>query len=214
MLSVRGLRKRYQDLAVLKGLSFELAPGGRLAISGPSGSGKTTLIRLLCGFEAPDEGEILYQDSLLSAANQILVLPHKRPFRAVFQESLLFPHMKVRENILFGLKRNDPREKKLYAELIEVLQIEDLVHKKPETLSGGEMRRVAIARALITQPTYLLLDEPFNHLDQKLRKRIVSYIAESLGPSQGLIVVTHDPWEIEMLAEEVLYLPEGNLSHR
>ena len=150
-------------------LSLDIGSGEFFALLGPSGCGKTTLLRMLAGFETPDAGHIL-----LDGEDIARVLPHRRPVNMMFQNYALFPHLNVRDNIAFGLKRAAlPRADidARIAEMVTLVRLEGLEARKPDQLSGGQRQRVALARALARRPRLLLLDEPLAALDKKLREQ-------------------------------------------
>jgi molybdate transport system ATP-binding protein len=188
---------------------------GMTVLLGPSGSGKSTLLNLVAGLLEPDAGEIILDGLVYFRSNgkgRPEVLPvHRRQLGYVFQHPALFPHLTVRENILYGLPAGDGRREELAA-LMELLRLEGLDGRLPEQISGGQAQRVALARALITRPRLLLLDEPFSALDnpirQKLRWDLLRVLERYPVPS---ILVTHDFEEAIMLGEQVAVLDEGRI---
>ncbi|HEY3680179.1 MAG TPA: ATP-binding cassette domain-containing protein, partial [Bradyrhizobium sp.] len=149
-------------------LSLDISSGEFFALLGPSGCGKTTLLRMLAGFETPDEGRIL-----LGGRDIARVLPHQRPVNMMFQNYALFPHLNVGDNIAFGLKRAQMPHSEIanrVAEMVALVKLQGLEKRKPDQLSGGQRQRVALARALARRPQVLLLDEPLAALDKKLRE--------------------------------------------
>ena len=190
--------------------SLEVEKGSFTTLLGPSGCGKTTLLRLISGFLEPQQGEIE-----LDGVNQKGIEPNKRKIGMVFQDYALFPHMKVRQNIEFGLKLK--KESKADVELkisqvAETLNLEDLLERYPEELSGGQQQRVALARALVLNPQILLMDEPLSSLDAKLRE----HVREELRAVQQklkitTVYVTHDQEEALSLSDKIAVINKGKL---
>lgn len=209
-LFLQGLRKRFGELEVLKGISLEVRKGEFFTLLGPSGCGKTTLLRLVGGFEVPDAGRIV-----LSGRDLTGLPAHKRPVNTVFQNYALFPHLTIYENVAFGLRsRRFPeaaiRSKVEYA--LGLLHLESLVHRYPHQLSGGQKQRVALARALVNEPEILLLDEPMSALDAKLRAEVQ---VELRNPQRRLgatfILVTHDQEEAMAVSDRIGVMEGGVL---
>src|SRR5215467_12039695 len=168
LLRIEGVVKNFGAFRAVDQLSLEIKAGEFFALLGPSGCGKTTLLRMLAGFETPDEGRIL-----LKGQDIAQVLPHQRPVNMMFQNYALFPHLSVRDNIAFGLKRAGMTRADIaarVAEMVALVKLEGLEKRKPDQLSGGQRQRVALARALARRPKLLLLDEPLAALDKKLRE--------------------------------------------
>jgi len=165
-----GVRKAYGDVVAVNGVDLEIASGEFFTLLGPSGSGKTTTLRLIAGFERPDEGRIE-----LAGRDVTGQPPYSRDVNTVFQDYALFPHMTVAENVGYGLRVRGVarRERRLRVdEILRVVQLPGLGDRKPIQLSGGQRQRVALARALINHPQVLLLDEPLGALDLKLRQEM------------------------------------------
>ena len=194
----------------INNFSLEVEKGSFTTLLGPSGCGKTTLLRLISGFLEPQQGEIE-----LDGVNQKGIEPNKRKIGMVFQDYALFPHMKVRQNIEFGLKLK--KESKTDVELkisqvAETLNLEDLLERYPEELSGGQQQRVALARALVLNPQILLMDEPLSSLDAKLRE----HVREELRAVQQklkitTVYVTHDQEEALSLSDKIAVINKGKL---
>nr|MCR5033478.1 ATP-binding cassette domain-containing protein [Lachnospiraceae bacterium] len=166
MLEVKHLTKRYEQRDVVSDVSFFLGDAERVSIQGESGCGKTTLLQMLAGLILPDEGEILLNGEELPEE------PYLRQVSMVFQDSLLWEHMTVEENILFGSPRKGKEERREQARtLSRALGIEELLHRYPHQVSGGQARRIALARAIACEKKILLLDEPFSNLDREGRFR-------------------------------------------
>jgi len=192
------------------GLSLDIRSGEFFALLGPSGCGKTTLLRMLAGFETPDQGRIL-----LNGKDIVQVLPHQRPVNMMFQNYALFPHLSVRDNIAFGLKRAGMRRSEIntrVAEMVALVKLEGLEKRKPDQLSGGQKQRVALARSLARRPQVLLLDEPLAALDKKLRESTQLELME-LQRRLGMtfIIVTHDQEEAMTVASRIGVMDAGRL---
>src|SRR6185437_8395532 len=156
LLQVDAVVKRFGEFAAVDRLSLDIKAGEFFALLGPSGCGKTTLLRMLAGFEMPDAGRIL-----LDGHDIAVVPPHQRPVNMMFQNYALFPHLSVRDNIAFGLKRLGMARKDIrarVAEMLALVKLDGLEHRKPDHLSGGQKQRVALARSLARRPQVLLLD--------------------------------------------------------
>lgn len=183
---------------------------GVTAILGVSGAGKSTLINLINGLIKPDQGKISLNDVTLVATKQnIFVPPEQRNIGTVFQDALLFPHLRVIKNLIYGAK-NINRQK--FDEIINVLNINHLLKRYPAMLSGGEKQRVAIGRALLTNPKLLLMDEPLSALDMPRKKELLSYIDTLVNEFKvPIIYVTHNINEVKRIANYVVILEQGKL---
>jgi putrescine transport system ATP-binding protein len=210
LLRIEGVVKKFGSFRAVDGVSLDIRAGEFFALLGPSGCGKTTLLRMLAGFETPDEGRIL-----LSGRDIAPVLPHERPVNMMFQNYALFPHLTVRDNIAFGLKRaNMPRADiaARVAEMVALVKLEGLEKRRPDQLSGGQKQRVALARSLARRPQVLLLDEPLAALDKKLRESTQWELME-LQRRLGMtfIIVTHDQEEAMTVAGRIGVMDAGRL---
>ena len=210
LLRIDAVVKKFGGFRAVDRLSLDIRAGEFFALLGPSGCGKTTLLRMLAGFETPDEGRIL-----LDGRDIARVLPHQRPVNMMFQNYALFPHLTVRDNIAFGLKRAGmarPDIDARVAELVALLKLEGLERRKPDQLSGGQKQRVALARSLARRPQVLLLDEPLAALDKKLRESTQLELMEvqrRLGMT--FIIVTHDQEEAMTVADRIGVMDSGRL---
>ncbi len=210
LLRIDGVTKRFGRFTAVDKLSLDIRAGEFFALLGPSGCGKTTLLRMLAGFETPDAGKIL-----LGGKDIAQVLPHQRPVNMMFQNYALFPHLNVRDNIAFGLKRaNMPRPQidARVAEMVALVKLEGLEKRKPDQLSGGQKQRVVLARSLARRPQVLLLDEPLAALDKKLRENTQGELTE-LQRRLGMtfIIVTHDQEEAMTVADRIGVMDSGRL---
>ena len=208
LLEIRNLSLSYGSQAVLTELNLEAEQGQLTAVLGASGAGKSTLLRLIAGFEAPTSGEIYIDSKLVSSATEVLA-PEKRGVGIVPQDSALFSHLTVSQNIGFGLpKGSDARVN----ELLELVGLAGFANRKPASLSGGQTQRVALARALAPRPKLILLDEPFSALDAELRGRLREDVKAVLkAENASAILVTHDQEEALSLADKVAVMREGQV---
>ncbi|HLI26531.1 MAG TPA: ABC transporter ATP-binding protein [Chloroflexota bacterium] len=212
-VQVEGLTKAYGRVRAVDGLSFAVRPGHILALLGPSGCGKTTALRLIAGLERPDAGRVLLDGQVVADA-RTFVPPERRRVGMVFQDYALFPHLRVADNIGFGLPRGPARAQRIEALLAQV-GLAGLGHRWPHELSGGQQQRVALARALAPQPRLLLLDEPFSNLDAALRARVRAEVRAILRDAGvTAIFVTHDRDEALSLADEVAVVTAGRILQR
>ena len=202
--------KRFGDVSAVHDLNLDIAAGEFFALLGPSGCGKTTLMRLIAGFEQPDEGRVF-----IGGVDVTEVPPHRRPVNMMFQSYALFPHMSVEKNIAFGLQQERASRAGIaarVAEMLRLVQLEGLGKRRPDQLSGGQKQRVALARALAKRPKLLLLDEPLAALDRKLREQTqfeLKEVQRRLGTA--FVVVTHDQEEASVMASRVAVMRAGKL---
>jgi|TARA_Y100000294_G_scaffold33383_1_gene28785 iron(III) transport system ATP-binding protein len=212
MIEVRSLSKNFGNVGAVNKVSFKIDTPGITVIMGPSGCGKTTLLRLLAGLEMPDEGEVFLSDNLVSKKDW-LVAPHMRNMGFVFQAPALFPHMTIRDNILFGIHdiNEDEKEKRL-KEILDEMNIDGIENRYPDEISGGQARRVALARSVIINPEYLLLDEPLTNVDIQLKDKLIEFIKETVVKTTPFIVyVTHDRKEAERISDRILLMEDGKI---
>ena len=202
--------KEFGDFIALNDINFTINQGEFFTLLGPSGCGKTTLLRIIAGFENPDDGAVLFDDT-----NVVGLPPNKRHSNTVFQSYALFPHMTVFENVAFSLRLkkvdNATVEEKV-RKYLSLVQLEEHMYKKPNQLSGGQRQRVAIARALINEPKVLLLDEPLSALDAKLRSSLLVEL-DRLHDKIGItfIFVTHDQSEALAVSDRIAIMNKGNV---
>lgn len=189
-------------------------PAGVTALFGPSGSGKTSILSMIAGLRRPDAGMIrLAGRMLFDRANGINVRPEDRHIGYVFQDSLLFPHISVRRNLLYGWRRRRAASRQIALErVVTILELTDVLDRMPHTLSGGQRQRVALGRALLSGPELLLCDEPLAGLDDTLRQRVLGYVEQVLKEWQvPTVYVTHNADEVRRLATYVVRLHDGQL---
>ncbi|PDT18879.1 iron ABC transporter ATP-binding protein [Rhizobium sp. J15] len=209
---LENVTRRFGITAAVRDLSLHIRRGDAVSLVGHSGCGKSTLLRMIAGVEVPESGRIFLEGREV-AGSAAFVEPEARGVGFVFQDYALFPHLTVRDNILFGLKRTPKGEAAARAEeMISKVGIEHLAHRYPHTLSGGEQQRVALARALAPRPSIILMDEPFSNLDQGLRGKVRSdtlNLLRALGTT--VIIVTHDPQEALSVGDQVVLMRAGEI---
>jgi molybdate transport system ATP-binding protein len=193
-------------------VSFNLGEGAS-ALVGPSGSGKSTILACIAGVLRPDVGHVqLAGDVLLDTAKKRFVPPERRGIGVVFQDRLLFPHLSVRGNLQFGLRRQRNRFID-FNRLVDVLELGGLLDRYPHTLSGGERQRIAIGRAILRGPRLLLLDEPLTALDDELKGRVLGYIRRAIAEYQlPTLLVSHDMNDVSYLTNETIRIRRGRLA--
>jgi iron(III) transport system ATP-binding protein len=210
MIELNGVRKSYGNVVAVNRVSLDIPDHARIAITGPSGSGKTTLLRLIAGLEIPNEGTITMDGKLANDPDPVIP-PSGRGIGFVFQTAALWPHMTVRQNILFGLQGMpvETAENRITA-LLERMGIAHLKERYPDQISGGEARRVALARALAIRPSLLLFDEPLTSLDDEIREDLLNLITATVRESgASMVFVTHNPVEAEAVADTILRFRQG-----
>src|SRR5437870_4040147 len=205
-----GVSKRFGGVNAVDDVSLEIAEGEFFSLLGPSGCGKTTTLRMIAGFETPDEGRIV-----LDGQDVTSVPANRRPVNMVFQQYALFPHMSIYDNVAFGLKvkrvpRSEHRDR--IQQILRVVELEGLERRRPRQLSGGQQQRVALARALVNRPAALLLDEPLGALDVNLRKQMqleLKRIQTGLGTT--FVYVTHDQEEALAMSDRIAVMNGGRV---
>src|SRR3954470_22100852 len=208
LLEISGASKRFGAVTAVDRVFLSIERGEFFALLGPSGCGKTTLLRLIAGFETPNEGRIV-----IDGADVTAVPPYARPVNMMFQSYALFPHLDVAGNIAFGLKQEGMARRRRVARVAEMLalvQMTGFAKRRPHELSGGQKQRVALARALAKMPKLLLLDEPLAALDRKLREETrleLTGIQRRIGTT--FLVVTHDQDEALGMASRIAVMNRG-----
>lgn len=185
-------------------------PEGITGIFGPSGSGKSTLLKLISGIETPDNGSIeLNGVELFNKSKKKNIPLRKRKIGLVFQEGRLFPHMNVRRNLMYGYSS---QSRFGFDEVVDLLEVRNLLEKRPDDCSGGERQRIAIGRMLLHSPELLLLDEPFSALDQRLRRNIIPFLLKIREKfNLPIVVVSHDLSDLLMLSDQLVLVDEGQI---
>lgn len=210
LIQFSSVTKRFGDFTAIDNISLDIYPREFFALLGPSGCGKTTLMRMLAGFEDPSEGSIR-----LDGQNIAGVPPNRRATNMMFQSYALFPHLSVRDNIAFGLKREGKSKAEIETrvdEMLRLVQLGSFANRRPHQISGGQRQRVALARALAKAPKLLLLDEPLGALDKKLRQETqfeLMDIQEKTGTT--FVIVTHDQEEAMTVASRVAVMDHGQI---
>jgi ABC-type Fe3+/spermidine/putrescine transport system ATPase subunit len=208
VLELRDLSKHYPSHHAVNGISLNLARGEFFSLLGPSGCGKTTTLRLVAGFEEPTHGEIRLNGSSIQHLK-----PYQRNVSTVFQNYALFPHLTVRDNVEFGLRRNAGNHiGERVRDVLDLVQLAGKESRRPSQLSGGERQRVALARSLVLEPDVLLLDEPLSALDPNLRKQVRAEL-KAIQRRVGItfLFVTHDQEEALSLSDRLGVMNEGRL---
>jgi spermidine/putrescine transport system ATP-binding protein len=207
-IEFQAVTKRFGDLTAVNAVSLQVHQGEFLSLLGPSGCGKTTSLRMIAGFEQPDEGEIL-----IGGVDAVGTPPYRRDVNTVFQQYALFPHMSILDNVAYGMKQKRVPRSERYSrarEALELVQLTGREKHRPTMLSGGQQQRVALARALVNRPRVLLLDEPLGALDLKLRKEMqieLTRIQQTVGIT--FIYVTHDQGEALSMSDRIAVMSNG-----
>lgn len=209
-LAIRGLSKRFGDVAAVDGFDLRIGDHELISLLGPSGCGKTTTLRCIAGFEEPTAGRILFD-----GRDVVGLPPERRNIGMVFQNYALFPHMTVRQNLAFGLEmRGVPKGEtaERIARVLDTVQLGDLGERYPRQLSGGQQQRIALARAVVVEPSILLLDEPLANLDAKLREEM-RFFVRSLQKRVGIttVYVTHDQAEAMVISDRIVVMFDGRI---
>ena len=214
-VEIQDLHYRYRNSksATINDFSLEIEKGEIVSILGESGSGKSTVLRLIAGLETPNHGSIKI-DQKTVVDDYHFTPPEKRGVGMVFQDYALFPNMTVANNIKFGLRKMNRKQKQQrLEEMLSLINLADFKHRYPYELSGGQQQRVALARALAPEPSLLILDEPFSNLDASLQHRIRDEL-RSIIKQTGItsIFVTHDQDDAIALADRIVYLNDGKIN--
>lgn len=209
-VELTGVTKRYGTMVAVDKLDLSVHAGEFLSLLGPSGCGKTTTLRMLAGFEQPDEGFIRISGEYVQG-----IPPYKRDVNTVFQAYALFPHMTVAENVAYGLRQKGVPKGEIagrVAEALDMVKMTKLAERRPRQMSGGQQQRVAVARALVNRPSVLLLDEPLGALDRKLREEMqieLKLLQSQLGIT--FIFVTHDQEEAMGMSDRIAIMLDGHV---
>ena len=209
-VELQGVTKRFGSMVAVDQLDLVVHPGEFLSLLGPSGCGKTTTLRMLAGFEQPDEGFIRISGQYVQG-----IPPYKRDVNTVFQAYALFPHMTVSENVAYGLRQKGVSKAEIatrVSEALDMVKMSKLAERKPKQMSGGQQQRVAVARALVNRPSVLLLDEPLGALDRKLREEMqieLKLLQSQLGIT--FIFVTHDQEEAMSMSDRIAIMLDGHI---
>ena len=211
-LELSDLRHRFGDVLAVAGVDLSIFPGEVVCLLGPSGCGKTTVLRIAAGLENLQAGRIAIDGRTVAGGNT-LVPPEDRGIGLVFQDYALFPHLSVAENVAFGLRRLDRREREArIAAALEQVGLDGFGSRYPHMLSGGQQQRVALARALAAGPSVVLLDEPFSGLDARLRDKVRDQTLHALKESgAATLMVTHDAEEAMFMGDRIAVMREGRI---
>ncbi len=210
---LKNVSKRYGDVVVVRNIDLTVADGELLVLVGPSGCGKSTTLRMVAGLEEISSGDLFIGGRRVNDVH-----PKDRDIAMVFQSYALYPHMNVRDNMGFGLKMRGEKKAEIRRRVEEaagILEIDDLLHRKPKALSGGQRQRVAMGRAMVRDAEVFLFDEPLSNLDAKLRVQMRAEIARlhrRIGKT--MIYVTHDQVEAMTLADRIVILHEGRIQQK
>ena len=212
-IEIQNLFKRFKSVVAINHIQLEVQKGEMLTLLGPSGCGKTTTLRCIAGLEKPEEGEIVIDGKAM--LSQGFVPPSKRGIGMVFQNYAVWPHMKVFNNIVYGLKIERISRQKIKEraqQVVSLVGLKGLEDRYPAQLSGGQQQRVALARALVSNPKVLLLDEPLSNLDAKLREEL-RFEIKSLVRRMGItaVYVTHDQAEAMVISDRIAVMNSGNI---
>jgi iron(III) transport system ATP-binding protein len=212
-IEIRNLFKQYKKTTAVNRINLEVNEGELLTLLGPSGCGKTTTLRCIAGLEKPEEGDIIIAGKSMITGG--FVQPSKRGIGMMFQNYAVWPHMKVYNNVVYGLriqKISRQEIKKKAKDVLELVGLQGLEERYPGQLSGGQQQRVALARALIRNPKVLLLDEPLSNLDAKLREKM-RFEIKNLVKRMGItsVYVTHDQAEAMVISDRIVVMEKGNI---
>ncbi|MEA3424098.1 MAG: ATP-binding cassette domain-containing protein [Bacillota bacterium] len=208
ILEVINLSKTFDNKPIISNLSFTMEKGDVFSIMGKSGIGKTTLLRMITGLEIPDSGEILINDKIVNS-DKNFIEPYKRDIGFVFQNSVLWPHMTMNENILFAV--SDEYKLKM-KEIISISGIEEIMNKYPNEVSEGEGKRVSIARAICSGAKILIMDEPFANLDDEIKYQLINMIKDIHSKTGiSILIVSHNIEENIKLSDRIFELIDGGL---
>jgi spermidine/putrescine transport system ATP-binding protein len=210
LLEIYNISKKYDGNQILNRVSLTITQGDFFSILGPSGCGKTSLLRILAGFDRPDEGVIKFNGNDITSLS-----PRHRPFNIVFQRYALFPHLSVAQNVAFGPRVRGVAPGTIKSDVLDALRstrMDAFANRRVDTLSGGQQQRVALARAIVNRPQVLLLDEPLSALDQKLRESMrVEMISLQRKLGITFVLVTHDQEEALTMSDKIAVMGRGRV---
>lgn len=215
MLELRNVSKIYKDKKAVDNVSMYINKGESLIITGPSGSGKSTLLRMITGLEMVSSGEIMLNNNVISS-NKYVLNPNERNMSFVFQYAALWPHMTVKENIMFAMNNLNKSEVEYKLNsLLEVAEIKELKNRYPNEISGGEARRVSILRAIASDKEIFFLDEPLTNLNIDLKYKLLDFILDIVKTTnKTMIYVTHDLDEADRIQGRKFIMEKGILKER
>lgn len=210
IIELRGVDKSFEDTRALEGIDLSISNGEFLTLLGPSGCGKTTILRILSGFETPDQGDVSIGGQRMND-----VPPERRQVNTVFQNYALFPHMTVRDNVAFGLRMQSCPKGEIEGRVLEALRmvhLEQYADRRPHQLSGGQQQRVSIARAIVNRPPLLICDEPTGNLDPQTSRGIMDLLERINRTGTTVLVATHDREMVDNMRRRVIALDRGHLT--
>ena len=207
IIELRGVDKSFEDTRALEGIDLSISNGEFLTLLGPSGCGKTTILRILSGFETPDQGDVSIGGQRMND-----VPPERRQVNTVFQNYALFPHMTVRDNVAFGLRMQSCPKGEIEGRVLEALRmvhLEQYADRRPHQLSGGQQQRVAIARALASGPEIIYFDEPTSALDPELTGEVLAVMRQLAQEGMTMLVVTHEMGFARNVSSRTVFMENG-----
>ena len=212
VIELRNVSKQFDGETVLDSINLDIYDNEFLTLLGPSGCGKTTTLRMIGGFETPDQGDILFLGERIND-----IPPHKRNINTVFQRYALFPHLNVFENVAFPLReqklpRNEIEQK--VNEMLALVKLTGFERRNVTRLSGGQQQRVAIARALALKPEVLFFDEPTSALDPELTGEVLNVIKQLAAEKMTMVIVTHEMSFAEAVSDRVIFMDGGTIAEQ
>ena len=216
MIQLNNITHSYKSVDILHDLTLNIEVNKLTCLLGSSGCGKTTILRLIAGLEKPKRGQIRIGEKLVNKGNDIFIQPHLRNIGFVFQDLALWPHFTVYKNISFGLKEKKHKNiKETVFEMLDFFNLKNEANKYPHQLSGGQKQLVAISRSLVLKPKILLMDEPLESLDVKLKHKILDYIIKlKQNFNITIVYVTHDHKEAFKIADKIVVLNKGIIKEK
>jgi len=216
LIQLNNITHSYKSVDILHDLTLNIEVNKLTCLLGSSGCGKTTILRLIAGLEKPKRGQIRIGEKLVNKGNDIFIQPHLRNIGFVFQDLALWPHFTVYKNISFGLKEKKHKNiKETVFEMLDFFNLKNEANKYPHQLSGGQKQLVAISRSLVLKPKILLMDEPLESLDVKLKHKILDYIIKlKQNFNITIVYVTHDHKEAFKIADKIVVLNKGIIKEK